>query len=45
MSILVLLRCCPFGPTFVTVLAMENMATALLHARADGTVYRSYRMG
>jgi hypothetical protein len=32
MSILCLQRCCPIGPTFVTVLSMENMATALLHA-------------
>jgi hypothetical protein len=32
MSILCLQRCCPTGPTFVTVLSMENMATALLHA-------------
>jgi hypothetical protein len=32
MSILCLLRCCPVGPTLVTVLSMENMATALLHA-------------
>jgi hypothetical protein len=45
MSILSLLRCCPLGPTFITVLAMENMATALLHAEADGATYRSYKMG
>jgi hypothetical protein len=32
MSRLCLQRCCPIGPTFVTVLSVENMATALLQA-------------